>query len=374
MKVIVDRSDILDPLNHACRIIERRNAAPVSFHILLRSDVDSLKIKASGLEIEIDVSIKAVVESSGSFTVSAQLLHDIVRKLPDGSEICFSDSFDNNKQSVIKISAGNSKFYLQSFAESEFPISKEEDYKYSFDIKSSVLSSLIERTNFAMANEETRYYLNGIFFEVNKKDLKLCAVATDGHRLAISKVDISGDILKMPSIIVPRKAVSEIQKILSTKDLDVKVRISEARICLHFGSICMNARLIDGKFPNYHEVIPRDNDNKLRVNCNDLRRAVDLVSTVSSVRSRAMKFELSNNGKLSMTVDNPDMGSAIEYLSVHYTDSPMNIGFNYKYLLEIIDNISSDEMIFFLKDGISSALIKGIGDKNSLYVLMPMRI
>ncbi|WP_280515084.1 DNA polymerase III subunit beta [Candidatus Liberibacter africanus] len=203
--------------------------------------------------------------------------------------------------------------------------------------------------------------------------MTLCAVATDGHRLAVSKVVIEDKIVKMPSIIVPRKAVGEIQRILSAKNLTVKVSISESRIHLDIGSLSMNIRLIDGEFPNYQNVIPHNNDKELRVNCSNLRQAVDRVSTISSVRSQAVKLSLSSD-KLCMTVDNPDMGKAIENMNVNYNSCPMDICFNYKYLLEIINNISDEEVVFQLDSSNSSAFIKGMQTTNAFYVLMPMRI
>ncbi|MBL0848801.1 MAG: DNA polymerase III subunit beta [Candidatus Liberibacter ctenarytainae] len=376
MEIIIERSEILEFLNHAYRIVERRNAVPISGHILLTAADQALKIKASGTEIEIEASIPAHVEVIGSCTVPVHLLHDIVRKLPDGSDIFLSKK--NTEESRVIISSGSSKFFLQSFPEVEFPASTEEKYPYSFKIKSSTLKNLMERTHFSMATEEIRYYLNGIFFHIDESGLKLRSVATDGHRLAVAEA-VMPEILGMPSIIVPRKAVGEIQRILSSKDLMVEIKISESRIHLEIESICMSSRLIDGDFPAYRNVVPdSDKNNKeLRVNCNNLRQAVDRVSTIASLRSQSVKLSLSP-GKLKMTVDNPDLGNAVEDLDVNYTDGPMDIGFNYKYLLEIIDNISDDQMICLLEGPNSSALIKGAGagegDVSAFYVLMPMRI
>ncbi|XCE18315.1 DNA polymerase III subunit beta [Candidatus Liberibacter asiaticus] len=385
MKITVERSDILELLGHACRIIERKNTIPVSCHVLLQANDGLLEIKASGPEIEITGAIPASVDVCGSITVSAHLLYDIVRKLQDGAQISFFK--ENELGTEVNISHGDSNFYLQSFPESEFPSTKEEEYVYSFELASSVLKNLVERTHFAMATEEIRYYLNGIFFHINEEDLKLCAVATDGHRLAVAEVDIEAQIAKMPSIIVPRKAVGEILRILSSKDSSVKVSLSESRIHLNIESLSMSVRLIDGEFPNYQNVIPCSNDKELRVNCTNLRQAVDRVSIMSSVRIQAVKLSLSSD-KLCMTVDNPDMGKAIESMNVYYNECPMDICFNYKYLLEIIDNISSDEVVddevvFRLDSSNSSVFIRG-KDKdsknnkdnkvNAFYVLMPMRI
>ncbi|MEG8098801.1 DNA polymerase III subunit beta [Candidatus Liberibacter brunswickensis] len=371
MDITVERADILETLGHACRIIERKNTIPVSCHVSLKGDDNFLKMKASGPEIEITAAMPASIHVSGFTTVSAHLLYDIVRKLPDGSQISFSNSNKNEMQLLVR--SGNSEFYLQSFSESEFPSQKEEDYVYSFELESAVLKNLIERTHFAMATEEIRYYLNGIFFHINEEDLTLCAVATDGHRLAVSKVAVADQIAKMPSIIVPRKAVCEIQRIISSKNLTVKIGISESRINLEIGSISMDIRLIDGEFPDYQNVIPYNNSKELRVNCINLRNAVDRVSTISSIRSQSVKLSLSSD-KLCMTVDNPDMGKAIENMDVNYNNCPMDICFNYKYLLEIIDNISDEEVVFQLDGSNSSAFIKGINEMNAFYVLMPMRI
>ncbi|MBY7649012.1 MAG: DNA polymerase III subunit beta [Candidatus Liberibacter europaeus] len=372
MEVIFERSNILEPLSHACRIIDRKNAVPISYHILLQAcDDGSLILKAKGRDIEITAVISVNVNVSGSFTVPAQLFYDIVRKLPDGSEISLSNS---DKEEQVVVFSGGSRFCLQSFSELDFPMSKEENVAYSFAIESSVLKGLIDRTHFAMASEEIRYYLNGVFFHIAEGS-KLCAAATDGHRLAISKTDTPVQIAEIPSIIVPSKAVGEIQRILAARNLidSVKIGISESRIYLKMDSISMNAKLIDGEFPDYQSVVPDKNDKELRVNCVALRQAVDRVSTVSSISSQAVKCSLSC-GKLRMTVDNPDMGQAVESLVVEYNDCDIDISFNYRYLLEIIDNVTSDDVVFLLADSDSSALIKGEGNMNTLYVLMPMRV
>ncbi|MBA5723772.1 DNA polymerase III subunit beta [Candidatus Liberibacter sp.] len=374
MEITLERSRILDSLSHACRIIERRNVSPISCHILLQTVDGSLKMQASGPEIEITEIIPANVKIEGSATIPAQLLHDIVRKLPDGSELRLSR--DSSRGDGIAVASGCSNFFLQSFSEKGFPSLEKEDCKHSFKLKSSVLRRLIERTHFAMATEETRYYLNGIFFHLQEEKgrSQLCAAATDGHRLAVAHTDISEEIKGMPSIIVPRKAVHEIRRLLSMEDSDIKINISEARIYLEISSsLFMSARLIDGIFPRYQDFIPDTNDKELRVRCDNLRRAVDRVSTVSSERSRAVKFSLSP-GQLSMTVDNPDIGKAIEELSVSYSSDSMDIGFNSKYILEIAENISGDGMVFLLKDSNSSALIRGEKDEDAFCILMPIRI
>jgi len=234
---------------------------------------------------------------------------------------------------------------------------------------------LIDRTQFAISTEETRYYLNGIFLHTIESAgaLKLRAVATDGHRLARADVEAPSGSEGMPGIIIPRKTVGELQKLVDNPELIVTVEVSDAKIRLTIGEIVMTSKLIDGTFPDYQRVIPQANDKEMRVDCQSFAQAVDRVSTISSERGRAVKLAL-NEGHLTLTVNNPDSGSATEEVAVGYDNDPMEIGFNAKYLLDITAQLSGDDAIFLLADAGSPTLVRDTAGDDALYVLMPMRV
>ncbi|MEK1932056.1 MAG: DNA polymerase III subunit beta, partial [Pararhizobium sp.] len=237
------------------------------------------------------------------------------------------------------------------------------------------LKMLIDRTQFAISTEETRYYLNGIYIHTieSKGQLKLRAVATDGHRLARADLEAPAGSEGMPGIIIPRKTVSELQKLVDNPDVIVTVEVSDAKIRLTIGSIIMTSKLIDGTFPDYQRVIPTNNDKELKIDCQSFAQAVDRVSTISSERGRAVKLALSD-GQLTLTVNNPDSGSATEELPVGYDSDPLEIGFNAKYLLDITAQLSGTDAVFMLADPGSPTLVRDMAGDDALYVLMPMRV
>ncbi|MBD9444569.1 MULTISPECIES: DNA polymerase III subunit beta [unclassified Rhizobium] len=372
MRITIERSNLLKSLNHVHRVVERRNTIPILSNILLRADGQNLDMKATDLDLEVTEATPANVEQAGATTVPAHLLYDIVRKLPDGSEVLLATSTDGGSMTV---QSGRSKFSLQCLPESDFPDLTAGTFSHTFKLKATDLKMLIDRTQFAISTEETRYYLNGIFFHTieSKGDLKLRAVATDGHRLARADVDAPSGSEGMPGIIIPRKTVGELQKLVDVPDAMVTVEVSDAKIRLSIGSIVMTSKLIDGTFPDYQRVIPTNNDKEMRVDCTTFAQAVDRVSTISSERGRAVKLALSD-GQLLLTVNNPDSGSATEEVAVGYDTDSMEIGFNAKYLLDITAQLSGDEAIFLLADAGSPTLIRDTAGDDALYVLMPMRV
>ncbi|MGN6776551.1 DNA polymerase III subunit beta [Rhizobium sp.] len=372
MRITIERSNLLKSLNHVHRVVERRNTIPILSNVLLKADGTNLDMKATDLDLEITEATPANVEQAGATTVPAHLLYDIVRKLPDGSEVLLATNTDGSSMTVA---SGRSKFSLQCLPESDFPDLTAGSFSHSFKLKASDLKMLIDRTQFAISTEETRYYLNGIFFHTIESggDLKLRAVATDGHRLARADVSAPSGSEGMPGIIIPRKTVGELQKLVDSPDTIVTVEVSDAKIRLTIGSIVMTSKLIDGTFPDYQRVIPANNDKEMRVDCETFAQAVDRVSTISSERGRAVKLALSD-GQLLLTVNNPDSGSATEEVAVGYEMDPMEIGFNAKYLLDITAQLSGDAAIFLLADAGSPTLIRDTAGDDALYVLMPMRV
>lgn len=371
MRVTLERSSLLKSLNHVQRVVERRNTIPILSNVLLRAEDGQLHLKATDLDLEVTETVAATIEQPGSTTVPAHMLYDIVRKLPDGAEVMLSKSDDT----TLNFTSGKSQFRLQILPDTDFPDLTAGEFSHTFRVQATELKGLIDRTQFAISTEETRYYLNGIYFHCVDADgeLVLRAVATDGHRLARAQIDAPVGCEGMPGIIIPRKAVGEIQRLLEDPDGSVTVELSDSKIRLTLDSLVLTSKLIDGTFPDYNRVIPAGNDKKLSLERAIFTAAVDRVSTVSSDRGRAVKLSLTNN-QLNLSVNNPDSGSAEEDIIVDYTEDDLEIGFNSRYLLDITSQLTGKETIFMLADSGSPTLIRDSIDNGAIYVLMPMRV
>ncbi len=372
MRVTLERSDLLKSLNHVHRVVERRNTIPILSNVLLKADGTTLQMKATDLDLEITETTTGQVDQAGATTVPAHLLYDIVRKLPEGAEVQLST---NGENTAMAVTSGRSKFSLQCLPEADFPDLTAGTFSHTFRLPAAQVKMLIDRTQFAISTEETRYYLNGIFLHTIETDgkLKLRAVATDGHRLARADVEAPAGSEGMPGIIVPRKTVGELQKLVDDPDATVTIEVSDAKIRLTIGGVVMTSKLIDGTFPDYQRVIPTANDKKMTIDCESFARAVDRVSTISSERGRAVKLSI-GEGQLTLTVHNPDSGSATEELPVGYESDPLEIGFNAKYLLDITNQLSGSDAVFMLADPGSPTLVHDMAADDALYVLMPMRV
>jgi DNA polymerase III, beta subunit len=372
MRVTLERTHLLKSLTHVHRVVERRNTIPILSNVLLRAAGGDLQLKATDLDLDALETVPAMVESPGATTVPAHMFYDIVRKLPDGAEVRLETSSDG---ASLAITSGRSRFSLQMLPESDFPDISAGELSHSFKLPAKELRRLIERTQFAISTEEIRYYLNGIYLHCveTPSGRRVRAVATDGHRLAQTEIAAPDGAVGMPGIIVPRKTVGEIQKLLEEPDAEVTVDLSDAKIRLTVGAVVLTSKLIDGTFPDYGRVIPQNNDKELVVEKGDFAEAVDRVSTISSERGRAVKLALSE-GRMVLTVVNPDSGSATEELHVEYGSDPLEIGFNARYLLDITSQLSGETAIFRLADPGSPTLIRDSSDDDTLYVLMPMRV
>jgi DNA polymerase-3 subunit beta len=372
MKVTVERAALLKSVGHVHRVVERRNTIPILANVLIRADKGKLSLKATDLDLEVIETIPAEVAPAGSTTVPAHMIYDIVRKLPEGSQIVLDSSGD---RASLTIKAGRSRFSLQTLPESDFPDLAAGEMTHKFSVPAKDLKRLIDKTQFAISTEETRYYLNGIYLHVatSGKTQKLRAVATDGHRLAQVEFDAPAGSEGMPGIIVPRKTVGEVQRLIEDLDAEIAIELSASKIRFSIGDVVLTSKLIDGTFPDYGRVIPAGNDKTLIVDKGDFEAAVDRVSTVSSERGRAVKLALSP-GKLILTVTNPDSGSATEELEVEYDSDALDIGFNSRYLLDIAAQIEGEVAVLKLADPGSPTLVQDKDAAGALYVLMPMRV
>ncbi len=291
MKITVERADLLKSLGHVHRVVERRNTIPILANVLLKADKSKLGFKATDLDLEVTETIAAEVGPAGSTTVPAHMFYEIVRKLPEGAQIVLESS---NDRAVLAIKAGKSRFTLQTLPESDFPDLAAGDMTHKFKLPAADLKKLIDKTQFAISTEETRYYLNGIYLHAAgaAKAATLRAVATDGHRLAQYELPLPSGAAGMPGIIVPRKTVGEVMRLIEDNEAEVTVELSPGKIRFTLNDVVLTSKLIDGTFPDYARVIPQGNDKELVVDKKEFEQAVDRVSTVSSERGRAVKLSL----------------------------------------------------------------------------------
>jgi DNA polymerase III subunit beta len=367
MKLTIDRISLLRPLGHVQSVVERRNTIPILANVVLRAEGGELSLTATDMDMDIATEVGCSVMTSGTTTMSAHLLYDIARKLPDGAEV---EIAVNDGHAMV--SAGRSSFRLPTLPVEDFPAISSNELPVNFSLTAADMRDLIDATRFAISTEETRYYLNGIYIHKAESG-ELCAVATDGHRLAMTRQALPSGAAQMPSIILPRKAVSELRKLLDDFDGDVLVGLSETRAEFRFGVVRLTSKLIDGTFPDYTRVIPVGNDRIMQVDVSAFSAAVDRVSTVASEKSRAVKMGL-KSGVLTLSASNTDASSATEELEVSYDGPEMEIGFNARYLLDIAGQVNSDLVEFVLADQGSPSLVRAPGDEASLFVLMPMRV
>jgi DNA polymerase-3 subunit beta len=369
MKITLERAELVRALAHVHRVVERRNTIPILANVLLRAGKNGLELKATDLDLEIVETIPAEVKQASATTVPAHMFYDIVRKLPEGSQVELQSGTDRGS---VQVRAGRSRFTLQTLPETDFPDIAAGDLPHRFKLAAGDLKRLVDKTQFAISTEETRYYLNGIYLHV-VDDKKLRAVATDGHRLAQIDLPAPKGVAGMPGVIVPRKTVAEVQRLLEDAGEEVEIELSPAKIRFSLGNVVLTSKLIDGTFPDYGRVIPLGNDKILVVDKGEFSSAVDRVSTVSSERGRAVKLSL-GSGKLTLSVTNPDSGSATEEIEVEYGAEPLDIGFNSRYLLDIASQIEGEKATLKLSDPGSPTLLQDSEPSGALYVLMPMRV
>jgi DNA polymerase-3 subunit beta len=372
MKLKADRATLLKALAHVQSVVERRNTIPILANVMLAVRDGKLTLTATDMEIAIVEDVAASTTRNGSCTAPAATLYEIVRKLPDGAQVELETSSDGNS---LAIRAGRSRFTLQCLPPADFPAMNEGDLPHRFQLPATDLKGIIDRTRFAISNEETRYYLNGIYFHAAKSGNTdvLRGVATDGHRLARVEVPLPKGAGDIPGVIVPRKTVGEVRKLLDESDGSVDIELSDTRIRFASSNVTLVSKLIDGTFPDYERVIPTGNDKVLNVPCKEFASAVDRVSTISTEKSRAIKLAVAK-GVVTLSATSPDAGSATEEIEVDYKATPLEIGFNSRYLLDITEQINGSDVHFLMADAGSPTLVRDGADESALYVLMPMRV
>ncbi len=372
MKATIERATLLRCLSHVQSVVERRNTIPILSNVLIEASLDgAVKVMATDLDLQVVETMGAVsVEAPGAITVSAHLLFDIARKLPDGSQVSI-ETADNR----MTVKAGRSRFSLPTLPRDDFPVIVEGELPTSFELGAATLAQLIDRTRFAISTEETRYYLNGIFLHVSDEELK--AAATDGHRLARYTLARPDGAQAMPDVIVPRKCIGELRKLLEEAlDTNVEIDLSASKIRFTLGGengVVLTSKLIDGTFPDYSRVIPTGNDKLLKLDPKSLYEGVDRVATIATEKTRAVKMALEND-RVTLSVTSPDNGTAAEEVPADYSSEGFEIGFNANYLKDILGQIEGDTVELHLADPGAPTLIRQNEKSPALYVLMPMRV
>mgnify|MGYP004707707761 FL=1 len=374
MKFSAERATLLKALAHIQSVAEKRNTIPILANVLIQANGQQLSLKATDMEIEVVEQVPATIMREGSSTAPAAVLYEIVRKLPDGVAVELDQA---DSDGPLHLRAGRYTTRLNVLPVDDFPSMGTGEFPHTFQVQSSVLRALIDRTRFAISTEETRYYLNGIYLHVTDVDgeAKLRAVATDGHRLARMETDMPEGAAQMPGVIIPRKTINELRKLVDEAPEEVAVALSETRIQFTAGPITLTSKLIDGTFPEYERVIPRGNTRVLRVGKKEFSNAVARVAAISQERSRPVKLAL-EPGLLTLSASSAEQGVAKEELddsTVSYDSEALEIGFQARYLNDITDQVEN-EAEFIFADGASPTIVRDVSTPSALYVLMPMRV
>src|ERR687893_2044889 len=367
MKATIERATLLKSLSHVQSVVERRNTIPILSNVLIEArDDGSIRLMATDLDLQVDESVAANVGQAGATTVSAHTLFDIVRKLPEGSQVELTAA-----EGKMQIVAGRSRFNLSTLPRDDFPVIAEGELPTRFELPAATLRQIIDKTRFAISSEETRYYLMGIFLHLIDDQLR--AAATDGHRLARVTVAKPDGADGMPDVIVPRKCVAELYRLLEELEGTVEVSLSPTKVRFGLGSAVLTSKLIDGTFPDYNRVIPTANDKLLRIDPRSFEEGVDRVATIASEKTRAVKMSLDRD-RVTLSVTSPENGTAAEEVPGDYGAEGFEIGFNARYLLDILGQIEGDTVEVHLADAAAPTLLRENDKAPALYVLMPMRV
>ncbi|TFI60024.1 DNA polymerase III subunit beta [Sphingomonas parva] len=370
MKATIERATLLRSLGHVQSVVERRNTIPILSNVLIEAqEGGGLRLMATDLDLQINESVEATVIQPGATTVSAHTLFDIARKLPEGSQVELSAA-----EGKMQVNAGRARFNLATLPRDDFPVIAEGELPTRFELPATTLKQIIDKTRFAISTEETRYYLNGIFLHVSDEAQPvLKAAATDGHRLARVTVPRPAGAEGMPDVIIPRKCVAELRKLLDEVDGTVQVSLSESKVRFGLGTAILTSKLIDGTFPDYSRVIPTANDKLLRIDPRSFEEGVDRVATIASEKTRAVKMSLDRD-RVTLSVTSPENGTAAEEVSGDYSADGLEIGFNARYLLDILGQIEGETVEVHLADAAAPTLLRENDKAPALYVLMPMRV
>ncbi len=367
MNIKINRDTLLKPLSSVSGIVERRHTLPILSNLLLEAKQDKVVLTATDLEMQISLSIETTVGSELSTTISAKKLLDICRSLPENAEINMTP-----QESRIQVKAGKSRFNLQTLPAADYPVMSRVEGNAGTIIKigQKTLKRLFKQVEFAMAQQDIRYYLNGLLFEVSANRLNV--VGTDGHRLSFTSTELSQNYEKQ-ELILPRKTVVELIKLLDESDEEVSIEIATGQVNFTFGDIRLISKVIDGKFPDYTRVIPTGHQNSYTVDRQTILLSMQRASILSNEKYRGIRMVLGKDS-LRLISTNSEQEEAEEELEINYPGDPLDIGFNVTYMIDVLNNVDSETVIFSFADANSSCLVTVPNDSNYKYVVMPMRI
>jgi DNA polymerase-3 subunit beta len=365
MKFSASRETILKPLQAVIGVVERRQTMPILSHVLLRVEGSKLSVTATDLEVELIAETEVESQAAGETTVPGRKLYDICRALPDGCTVEFSTGAER-----LTIKAGRSRFTLSTLQAGDFPLVEEIAGEHSLEVSQSDLRWLIDKTQFSMAQQDVRYYLNGLLLETEGKTLR--AVATDGHRLALAEIELGAKAGRDEQVIVPRKGVHELSRLIDAEGT-LSVVLGSNHIRVDCDGVRLTSKLIDGRFPDYQRVVPAKAPSVIKADRDVLRHALQRTGILSNEKYRGVRLEL-DEGSLVMSANNPDQEEATESIEVEYSGGEMEIGFNVNYLLEALGAVDSEQVELHVTDSNSSCLVASPETDKVKYVVMPMRL
>jgi len=371
MKFLVEKKTIFKSLSHLQSIVDKRNALPILSNILIEVSNNELTMSSTDMDISIKETVICEVIEGGATTINAQLIYDIIKKLHDASKI----EIISNDGKILTLRSGVSKFSLSCLPKEEFPLIESKIEGIKLKTKAENIYNLIDKTKFAISNEETRYFLNGLYFSVNNEEGKsiLNFVGTDGHRLAKYSIQNHVNSKDINGVIIPKKTINELYKLLSENSDTIEIEISSNKIIFYIGKLIFISKLIDGTFPDYKRVIPKNNNQILNINRSNLLSAVDRVSTIVNEKSPVIKFKLLKD-LVNLSTFNNDNSSATEDIQSTYQGKEIEIGFNSRYIMDILNNLNEDEIQISFQDNSSPIIAKEKSNPDLIYVLMPMRV
>jgi DNA polymerase III subunit beta len=372
MKLTIERAALLKALGHVQSAVERRNTIPILSNVLLSAERDRLTFSATDLDLEIIDQAFAQVEQPGQITAPAHTLYEIVRKLPDGADVSLTFTGEDPR---LMVQAGRSRFSLPVLPAGDFPVMSSDGLGGQLTVDVNDLIRLIDKTRFAISAEETRYYLNGLYLHTVTENgvQKLRAVATAGSRLALAEMPAPEGAAGAPGVIVPRKTIGEARRLLDDAGETVELQISPQKVRFDMNGAALTSKVIDGNFPDYTRVIPKDNTRIVRIDAKLFAKAVDRVATISAEKSRSVRMAI-ESGRVVLTVRNMEAGQAVEELEVDYDGDAFELSFNARYLMDITDQISGEMAELRFGGPNDPALVLDPGDADVQYILMPLRV
>ncbi|WP_367987708.1 DNA polymerase III subunit beta [Vibrio sp. NTOU-M3] len=366
MKFTIERSHLLKPLQQVSGALGGRPTLPILGNLLLKVEDNVLSMTATDLEVELisRVTLEGEFEA-GSVTVPSRKFLDICRGLPDDSVITFVLEGDR-----VQVRSGRSRFSLSTLPANDFPNIEDWQSEVEVSLTQAELRTLIEKTQFSMANQDVRYYLNGMLFEIDGTTLR--SVATDGHRMAVSQTALSADFAQQ-QIIVPRKGVQELVKLLDAPEQPVVLQIGSSNVRAEVNNFVFTSKLVDGRFPDYRRVLPQTTTKTLLANCDELRQAFSRAAILSNEKFRGVRVNLAGS-EMRITANNPEQEEAEEMLDVTFEGDAIEIGFNVSYVLDVLNTLRCDNVRISMSDANASALIENADDDSAMYVVMPIRL